>query len=55
MLIAKEVADRMVAIRGLKPAIVRCNGYISGEIKSENSKEFWGKVLKEINNGCKKG
>ena len=37
----RDVAANMVAIRGLQGAIERCDRYLSGQIRSENSYEFW--------------
>lgn len=42
------VAKSMTALRTRAGAAERCRKYISGQIKSENSREFWEQVLHHI-------
>lgn len=44
----RDIARSMYLTRGADQAIDRCEGYISGRIRSENPKEFWEAVLAEV-------
>lgn len=43
-----HVAANMVAARGRDAALERCDRYISGAIRSEESTEFWQSVRAEV-------
>lgn len=42
------VAARMIAVRGPEAALVRCDRYIDGDIRSEEPQSFWMQVREEI-------
>lgn len=48
---ALVTAKRMVAIRGFESAQSKCLDYIEGKVRSENTRDFWSRVLHLISSG----